>query len=154
MVDKVVFLDIDGVLNSVKYDRERTAKDGNIDISRLPLLKRIIEATGAEIVLVSSWRKHWEREEEMCDGIGREINKTFRSAGLRIYDKTPALGERAEEITHWLGEHTGVAKYVIIDDSFGGWGAHEPFLVKTNCRIGRGLEEVHVAKAIEILNGA
>ena len=36
---KIVFLDIDGVLNSQAYDRVRGLYDGVIDESRLPLLK-------------------------------------------------------------------------------------------------------------------
>ena len=35
---RIIFLDIDGVLNSVKYDRERTDKEGNIDETRMVLL--------------------------------------------------------------------------------------------------------------------
>mgnify|MGYP003308514771 CR=1 FL=1 len=47
---KVIFLDIDGVLNSVRYDRERTPEQGNVDETRLPLLKRIVDAAQAQIV--------------------------------------------------------------------------------------------------------
>ena len=32
---KIIFLDIDGVLNSVRYDRQRTVNQGNIDETRL-----------------------------------------------------------------------------------------------------------------------
>ena len=49
---KVIFLDIDGVLNSSAYDRKRDwDKLTNIDESRLPLVKRIVDETGAKIVL-------------------------------------------------------------------------------------------------------
>ena len=58
---KVIFLDIDGVLNSRRYDAKRD-KNGNtnIDETRLPLVKRIVDATGARIVLSSSWRNDWD----------------------------------------------------------------------------------------------
>lgn len=153
-MNNVIFLDIDGVLNSVAYDRIRSNDEGNIDVSRLCLLRKIICATGAHIVLTSSWRKHWHAETEKCDSIGREINCVFEQAGIRIHDKTLALQNRAEEITEWLARHPDVRTYVILDDAFGGWGAHESHLVKTNSRIGRGLEERHVAVAIKILNGS
>lgn len=68
---KIVFLDIDGVLNSEKYDRQRTAQDGNIDETRLVFMKELIDYTNADIVLSSSWRKHWSRNAEECDAIGR-----------------------------------------------------------------------------------
>ena len=74
---KIIFLDIDGVLNSVKYDRERTEKDGNIDETRMVLLKELVDGTNAEIVLSSSWRKHWSIDDSDCDNIGRELNSTF-----------------------------------------------------------------------------
>ena len=67
---KVIFLDIDGVLNSVKYDRERRLQDGNIDESRLLLLRAIVDVTGADIVLSASWRKHWHTDGKKADAIG------------------------------------------------------------------------------------
>ena len=153
IMKKVIFLDIDGVLNSVIYDRIRSKDEGNIDVTRLCLIKKIICATGAQIVLSSSWRRHWEVEIDKCDTIGREINSVFGQAGIRIHDKTLILQNRAEEITEWLASHPDVHSYVILDDTFGGWGVHESRLVKTNSRIGRGLEERHVDAAIKILNG-
>ena len=45
---KVIFLDIDGVLNSRAYDRKRNRNEQtDIDETRLPLVKEIIERTGA-----------------------------------------------------------------------------------------------------------
>lgn len=68
---KVIFLDIDGVLNSRKYDSVRNWNEQtDIDVSRLPLLGEIVAATGAEIVLSSTWRVHWEKEESLCDEDG------------------------------------------------------------------------------------
>ena len=86
IMKKVIFLDIDGVLNSVIYDRIRSKDEGNIDVTRLCLIKKIICATGVQIVLSSSWRKHWEVEIDKCDTIGREINNVFGQAGIRIHD--------------------------------------------------------------------
>ena len=37
---KVIFLDIDGVLNSAIYERDKRKDQGNIDETRLPLLKK------------------------------------------------------------------------------------------------------------------
>ena len=51
---KIIFLDIDGVLNSRQYDAVRGAGDGNIDTSRLPLLKELIDTTGAMVVLTTT----------------------------------------------------------------------------------------------------
>ena len=58
---KIIFLDIDGVLNSRIYDRKRNRDElTDIDETRLPLVKELVAATGAKIVLSSSWRVHWD----------------------------------------------------------------------------------------------
>lgn len=48
---KVIFLDIDGVLN--------TNSDRNISDEKLIFLSELVSKTGAEIVLSSSWRNWW-----------------------------------------------------------------------------------------------
>ena len=151
---KILFLDIDGVLNSRPYDLQRTAEQGNIDETRLQLLKQIVDETQALIVLSSSWRKHWEKDLSQCDDIGKEIDELFAKYQLQIYDKTPCLpdNDRAEEIRTWVSQHNDVNAYVILDDIAFGWGELTPHLVKTNYRIGRGLEAKHVQKAIDILS--
>lgn len=158
---KVIFLDIDGVLNSRKYDRQRNWNEQtDIDETRLPLLKQITDSTGAEIVLSSTWRVHWDKDESLCDEDGAYINATFNKYGLKIYDKTPCLGicaERRDEISLWLktavAKEKVVEKFVIIDDYGFGWKDFTENLVKTSPHFGAGLEEEHVEKAIKILNG-
>ena len=153
---RIIFLDIDGVLNSVRYDRERRENDGNIDETRLVLLKGLIDTTGAEIVLSSSWRKHWGSMPEECDAIGDELNMEFCKFGLTVTDKTPVLSaiERGIEIKAWLDDHADeVGSFVILDDMFFGFAGLEEHFVKTDSRIGRGLEERHVEKARRILLG-
>lgn len=157
MIRKIIFLDIDGVLNSARYERIRTENDGNIDESRLPLLQKIVDETGAEIVLSSTWRLHWSENETECDRVGKELNTLLARYGLHIKDKTPVLGTsylRADEIAAWLKTHEGeYDTFVILDDTFSGWCDLQNYLVKTDFLIRRGLEEKHVQKAIEILNG-
>lgn len=154
---KVIFLDIDGVLNSRSYDiaRDMTMQSA-IDVTRLKLVKEIVDSTGAHIVLSSTWRRHWSGKAENCDETGRYINSTFDSCGLQIYDKTPDLGvgaERKDEIAEWLGLHTETTEaFVIIDDNPFGWGELGDNLVKTDPNFHCGLEPEDVSKAIEILN--
>jgi hypothetical protein len=65
----VLFLDIDGVLNSTAY-WWREGQDvpmgqaGAIDPAAVARLNRIIEATGAVVVLSSSWRRQGVRRVE------------------------------------------------------------------------------------------
>ena len=151
---KIIFLDIDGVLNSAQYDRQRTASDGNIDKTRLELLKVLVDETGAKIVLSSSWRKHWNKDIDKCDDVGKEIVSDFSESGLEIFDKTPFIGylERSEEVRLWLHEHSDVERFVVFDDNGCGWGDLSNNFVQTNYRIGRGLEVDHINRALEILS--
>lgn len=151
---KVIFLDIDGVLNSYTYDRQRSPEDGNIDKTRLELLKFLTDKTNAKIVLTSSWREHWDKEECKRDEKGALLADTFMQAGLDIYDKTPFIGylKRADEIRAWLSSNPQTKGFVIFDDNVFGWGDLAESFIQTNYRIGRGLEEEHIQKALELLS--
>ena len=150
---KVIFLDIDGVLNSRQYDLNRGENEGNIDISRLSLLKQLVLCTGAKIVLTSSWRTYWDANGEQTDEIGKELEGSFLHSGITLFDKTPDIdNDRAKEIKSWLELHPNVVSFVIIDDMKFGWGELETNVVKTDYLIGRGLEVQHVEKAISILS--
>lgn len=149
---KVIFLDIDGVLNSFAYNLYRKDGETSIDHTRLPLLKRIVDETGAVIVLSSSWRLHWERDGQSWHVGGHYMDGEFATVGLTLYDKTPVLGNRADEISAWLRANPSTKSFVIIDDMVCNWGRLAHNLVQTDYRIGRGLEEEHVKRAIEILN--
>lgn len=154
---KVIFLDIDGVLNSRKYDRTRDInKQGDIDETRIPLVKKIVDSTGAKIVLSSTWRYHWNVDSSLCDVDGKYINRVFAQFGLTIYDKTPDLGimaSRREEINEWLkATDEKIDSFVIIDDYMFGWEELSEYFVRTEPQFRLGLEEEHVKKAIEILN--
>lgn len=149
---KIIFLDIDGVLNSAKYDRARSDTDGNIDATRLPLLKQLVDATGAEIVLTSTWRKLWERDESQNTETGKELNRIFASVGLKIFDKTPISGFRKDEVLAWLNANPDATRFCIIDDMPFGWGELSEHFVKTDPLIGYGLEQQHIDKAVKILS--
>ena len=155
---KILFLDIDGVLNSRAYDCHRNwDEQTNIDETRLPLVKEIVEKTGAEIVLTSTWRRHLDDDLNACDEAGAYIVRTFAKHGLRIFSKTPDFGRdasRRDEVAAWLLERgKAVETFVILDDCAFGWGELSPFYVHTNPHFGYGLEEEHVIRAIAILNG-
>ena len=152
---KIIFLDIDGVLNSEMY-KASSSKDGYIDLSRVKLLADIVNATGAKIVLTSSLRIEWEKDSERCDKDGKYINQCLDRYGLSIMDKTPFtsfFAERRKEILSWISNHRSeVESFVIIDDMQDRWEELSSRVVNTNHE-GYGLEEVHVKKAIELLKG-
>ncbi len=161
---KVVFLDIDGVLNSDRYFKEcerNYIAEKHIDQSRVALLQELILKTGAEIVLSSSWRSHWNRENKKFDWLAKELSEAFEKFGIEIQDITPTVNyseisdtsKRAQEISAWIELHRdGLAAFVILDDISMGWGALDKYVVKTSAQIGRGLEPCHIERATGILN--
>lgn len=150
---KVIFLDIDGVLNGNLFE----PKDGKagvlIDNTRLDLIKQIIDATDAKIVLSSSWKEHWEKNEKKCDDTGRKINEIFAAKGLSIFDKTPKYhNDRKKEIVDWLQAHPDALDFVVIDDGFFEEGVLKNHFVLTS-KLRFGIDENDAHKAISILNG-
>ena len=151
---KVLFLDFDGVLNSLQYDREKDAtKNNSIDETRLRLLKKVIDETKAKIVLTTSWRRHWNKARALCDEVGLWISELFSRYGLDIYDKTPDLPSsvgRKSEILDWLNNlKEPVESFVILDDEKIGGNLKNHF-VKCNCNY--GFREPEMFKALTILN--
>ena len=119
---KAIFLDIDGVLNTDFSDSFVKSDEGwtyiGIDNSKVKELKRIVDATGAEIVLSSDWRYRfnvgaYKQEVHTC----KYLSNKLRKQGLKIYDKTCDIArfKRGREIEHWLHEHPEVSNYVILD---------------------------------------
>ncbi len=152
---KLIFLDIDGVLNSYKFLQNLPEDSFGIDNTRLPILKRITDSTDAKIVLSSSWRKNWDSDPEKCTALGISLVKLFAKYGLEIFDKTPQIDyfKRNDEIKSILEKYGDeVEAYVILDDIKLGWEDLTDNVVITDDRIGHGLEDSHADKAIEILN--
>lgn len=149
---KVIFLDFDGVLNSRRYLLEQVTYGVNIDPTRMELLKKIIDATGAEIVLTTSWRTYWSDDSAECEETGCIINDIFAQYGLAIYGKTPDLNDdREREIEEWLLLNPDVTHFVVLDDMFLDAKFLRGHFVRTS-NFKYGLEEDDVEAAIAILN--
>lgn len=154
---KVIFLDIDGVLNHEQHYKwlmetdeptplQRTYPYTEFNPESCRLLKEIIWETGAQIVVSSSWRLAGEVR----------LNSLFKYLGLpKIYGITPVFNNRVrgDEIKQWLSEHPNVDKYVILDDDTDMLPEQISFFVKTN-PYEDGLNEGCKEKAIEILNNS
>lgn len=149
---KVIFLDIDGVLNGNCYTPENNNAGVLIDNARLKLIKQIVDATDAKLVLSSSWKEHWEIDTDKCDETGKEMNSSFADEGLSIYDKTTThQGNRKKEIIEWMKTHSDVKNFVVIDDSpFEEDDLKDHFVLTSQIRY--GIDEDDVKKAIMILN--
>ena len=112
---KVIFLDFDGVLNA---QTDVCCHGVSILPQKIQLLKQIVDATGAKIVLSTSWREHWSADETGCDDTGVLMNGIFSQSGLEIWDKTPQLPPRREaQIRSWLDAHPETENFVVLDDA-------------------------------------
>lgn len=166
---KVIFLDIDGVLNCIrtvmassilcKKLREHRIRYSRNDLlhqhicpQRVERLNRITSTTGAVIVLSSSWRGTF--------GLNlQKIQRFFRRAGVKaeIIDQTPWISTRGarreDEIRLWLKENPCVETFVILDDDSFADTDLAPYSVKTvYLAWNGGLRDAHVAEAVRILN--
>ena len=142
---RVIFLDVDGVLNSqINY---RT----DIFPEMADRLGRIITATGAVIVLSSAWRYQIFRGQHSLESFSMFLRE--RGAhGANVIDTTVAdevLRGRGCQITRWLAEHPEVRSYVILDDVPSFIAIDDWRLVQTDGDF--GLTDVDVAEAIEVL---
>lgn len=159
---KIVFLDIDGVLNSADYfDQTKHCKGySEINPEKVKLLKEIVDRTGSEIVLSSTWRNLAKRKDESEHPMYTYLTDTLREYGLKIIEHTPYIDmNRPKEIKAWLdGQPDTDIKFVSLDDDFPQQKYDEvgigDCLVKTSFyEKDGGLRREHVEKAVEILNG-
>ena len=102
---KVIFLDIDGVLNCDVTPNGRKLPY-IIDEVLLARFRDLVKATGAVVVLSSTWR---------VDPIGLLAAKFYN---VPFQDVCPDMPDapRCEELIVWLRNHPEVTRYVVLDD--------------------------------------
>jgi hypothetical protein len=159
---KVVFLDIDGVLNSVEFARRTEFTgwpDGHIDHEAVKHLNRLITETDAKIVISSSWRKMLDPEElakvlARAGCVGEVIGETpdfwKREREQELWERPTQRFERGDEIQAWLDEHSEVEieAFVIFDDDSDMVHLVDRF-IKTDSET--GLLDEHIERAITML---
>lgn len=145
---KVIFLDIDGVLNS-DLTKERTKQSASVFVSDIYIrhLKEIIDVTGAVIVLSSDWRL--DRDDKRYNADFLQLKEKLLNFGIEIFDFTPNFNNaRGGEIQSWIESHPEVGNFVILDDRTD-VGPNEDKLVQTIPAF--GLTHDLVQDAINIL---
>ena len=161
---KILFLDIDGVLNSARwYTRinniPRDRFGHAFDPAAIENLSKIIAATGADIVISSSWkcfgldglRAMWKERNLPGKVIGSTPNTISDKMLLNMnLDAMDEVALRGLEIEEWLSLHgKKVSHYVILDDVDSFLASQKTHLVLTNPM--EGLSKEDVAKAVGIL---
>lgn len=154
---KVIFLDIDGVLNTPSSE-SRCGEYIGIDDDKTKLLADIVKRTKAIIVLISTWKKYWRKEEKLKplqDYSANYLDEKLAKQGLKAIDKTKDKADgrylsRGESILEYVYRNN-VENYIILDDcqfDYDGCDLTDNY-IKTN-QI-EGLSEQQVKAACETL---
>lgn len=166
---RVIFLDIDGVLNTIRAhkkaeqehaERVSLPRSSKIrwDADCIQNLNELIRITGAQIVFSSCWRSGYEQGKE--NKAIRRAEQLFREQGIvgRVIgvtdDKLFFNGKhrRGEEIREWFKRHKNlkIKRYVILDDDNDFFKYQLYHHVKTNYE--EGLSWIRVKEALHLLN--
>ena len=150
MCNKIIFLDIDGVINSTRtcaayknlsgayFAKMKRGTDefrAEFDPIAVRLIENLVIEANAKIVISSSWRAVFSLD-ELQEMFHREYN--WPSAeGEYIIDVTPEFprSSRGAEIQHWIDNNTvGIPnfRYIIIDDGYDFLDNHFTRLIQTD----------------------
>lgn len=170
---KVIFLDIDGVMNRIIPEEEDG--DGSVceepsvrpvEEGKVRLLAELVSRTGAKIVLHSGWRFLYDEAFRPVHPQARRLEALLGKYGLSFYGCTPDLTDeqirrtkkfsrvKGREILQWLEGHVGPEKvdsWVVLDDlelSEEEVRAHQ---LRTDGR--KGMTEDDVETAVRVLSG-
>ena len=157
---KVIFLDIDGVLNNTST--EETFEDYYfVEDEKVKLLKQLVTRTNAKLVLSSTWREGWYAKEHISNPspsylsairLFEALKQKLSEYGLELLSYTEDFGTRGEEIDLWLKNWTGeqVESFIILDDMYPeDLKLYTERLVQTSESL--GLTQEDIEKAINML---
>lgn len=154
---KIIFLDIDGVLNSNDWNdnHQKEIGDGTlIDVEKIRLLSQLIKNTGAEIILHSGWKYWFDFDLKPLRKEAERLRFLLAEEGIKIAGITPdhATEEirqskrfslvKAGEILAWLAENKDITKWIVIDDLDLHNAEIEQHQIRTDANIGLAMEDV------------
>lgn len=155
-MSKIIFLDFDGVITTLK-------SKWNLDKEKMELVKQICDATGAKIVISSSWRRYTLEQTiefittKQLEGEAQPflypeyvVDITARMYAFKFGNKEAHCGlYRGVEIQQWLAEHHDVTNYVILDDDSDMLLCQKKNFIRIHPL--RGISKRDVGRAINIL---
>jgi len=135
MRNKIIFLDIDGVLCSLRSAMafggrpvvDSSSSWSKFDPVAVGLLKSAIVETGASVVLCSNWRHD------------ANMPTLEYVLGINIMDVTRDHEDgdtRGDQIKDWLANHPEVERYAILDDKEDYYSGQMDHLCRTSTRNG------------------
>lgn len=154
---KVIFLDIDGVLNNQKTKAITPEGYIGIDNDLLKKLAFIVASTNAIIVLSSTWKKEWDKDENLCSPDGKYMVKKFRQLGLIAFDKIEDIDDnlstRGAAIMKYLESHQNIEDWVVIDDDEFDFAKYPEIMGRfVHTDHIKGLTDENVGQAIDLLS--
>ena len=114
----VVFLDVDGVLNSKTTVQKTPEGYRGIDDARVEILSKVIEKMGGgDIVLSSDWKEMESTQEDYVYLVSK-----LEKYGLTLSAHTEdQMYKRGAGIQVYLENHPEIEEYVILDDNLFGF---------------------------------
>lgn len=167
---KILFLDLDGVVNDEAHVNAALVGHGHItsfsldlaqkctDPVRVARIQRICDEADARVVIVSAWRR-WATVEQITEvlrGVGLTAPVLDAVGGVKMhYDL------RADAALEWLDEHPDVSGWVVIDDTVHHYGHphkrgpryHNPRFVGRVVHPRDGITDADADEALRILRG-
>lgn len=128
---RVLFLDIDGVLNSNFWNdsHQKEISDGIlIDEEKIKILAHLIKKANAKVILHSGWRTWFGQDLKPLRPESQRLVEMLNREGVSIDGITPDLTTeeirktkkfslvKADEILLWLEQHNEVIGWVVLDD--------------------------------------
>lgn len=141
---KIIFLDIDGVLNGYNFWNtlgwdiicflhlgekckgwyRKLTKPSGVHKSKVKRLAKLVKITGAKVVMSSTWRISFWRylvSRETCSENIKILAKLFKDYDIEVVDITPyslsTTDRREREIKLWLSTNMDkVESFVVLDD--------------------------------------
>jgi len=161
---KIIFLDVDGVLNSEVWNHNHKFEAENgflIDEEAIKLLSYLIKTSGAKIVLHSGWRFWFDKNFSPIRKESENFKNLLDKNGLSFYDFTPDLTTeeiresgkfslaKPKEILLWLNNHSDISNWVVIDDIVLNDETIQKHQVAPDSKIGLSIADLE--KAIKLL---
>lgn len=151
-VSKVIFLDVDGVLNNFvdswpnQFGTDQPQSTFVVDPRCLLPLYQLLAETAAGVVMSSTWAVHPDQM--------KYLHMLVPPLKARLHHdwKTPRKfsSTRGEEIGMWLTDHPETTHWVVLEDDHDAWlEKHHHNVVRTNTRTGLTFKDTH--DALEIL---
>ena len=161
---RVIFLDIDGVLNVYSHDNSNQTdirkKEELVDVEKVRLLACLVKKTNAKIILHSGWKFWFDCNNKPLREESEYLVELLQNEGLKISGFTPDFSTedikrtkkfslvKADEILSWLKEHKDVIKWVVLDDLDLNNEQVAKHQVKINHTVGLTIEDIEKAESI------